>query len=362
MAVLEATPAAVPGGDWRPTARSWPGPAPDGRRRTDRRVDRSRPSAIFVAFCVSISVGDFPIPLRDVVPAIFGFGNEDADFIVRTLRLPRALTGLLVGRGVRPVRRDLPEPGPQPAGQPRHHRHHAGASAAAVFVIVVVGGSYVAGLGRRPRRRAAHGAGRSTSWRGSGACRPTGWCSSASASPRCSASVTAYLLTRAEIYDAQRATVWLTGSLNGRGWEHVRPLALALVVLVPARAACWLAAAAGAAARRRHREGARGRRRAVADRPRHRRRRAGRRRHGVGRADRVRRLRGAADRPPAHAHQPDDRARGARWGAPRARWPTWSPAGPSPRPSCRWASSPASSARRTCCGCWPGPTRSGRGG
>ena len=34
----------------------------------------------------------------------------------------------------------------------------------------------------------------------------------------------AYLLTRANLYDAQRATVWLTGSLNGRGWEYVRPL------------------------------------------------------------------------------------------------------------------------------------------
>ena len=48
-------------------------------------------------FCVSISVGDFPIPLRDVVPAIFGAGTDDAEFIVHTLRLPRALTGVLVG-------------------------------------------------------------------------------------------------------------------------------------------------------------------------------------------------------------------------------------------------------------------------
>src|SRR3546814_1506050 len=46
-------------------------------------------------------------------------------------------------------------------------------------------------------------------------------------------SVTSYLLTRAEILDVQRATVWLTGSLNGRGWEHVRPVITALVVLVP---------------------------------------------------------------------------------------------------------------------------------
>jgi iron complex transport system permease protein len=46
-------------------------------------------------------------------------------------------------------------------------------------------------------------------------------------------SITSYLLTRAEIFDAQRATVWLTGSLNGRGWEHVRPVSVALLVLVP---------------------------------------------------------------------------------------------------------------------------------
>jgi iron complex transport system permease protein len=43
-----------------------------------------------------------------------------------------------------------------------------------------------------------------------------------------------YLLTRARIEEAVAATVWLVGSLNGRGWDQVRPLAGALVVLVPA--------------------------------------------------------------------------------------------------------------------------------
>ena len=46
-------------------------------------------------------------------------------------------------------------------------------------------------------------------------------------------SATSYLMTRAEIYDAQRAMVWLTGSLNGRGWDQVRPLAWALGLLAP---------------------------------------------------------------------------------------------------------------------------------
>jgi iron complex transport system permease protein len=51
-------------------------------------------------------------------------------------------------------------------------------------------------------------------------------------------STNAYLLTRADIVEAQSATVWLTGSLNGRGWEQVRPVGLALLVLLPA--AVWL--------------------------------------------------------------------------------------------------------------------------
>uniref|UniRef100_UPI001294A374 iron chelate uptake ABC transporter family permease subunit n=1 Tax=Modestobacter roseus TaxID=1181884 RepID=UPI001294A374 len=37
-----------------------------------------------------------------------------------------------------------------------------------------------------------------------------------------------------DINDAAAANVWLTGSLNGRGWDQALPLALALVVLLPA--------------------------------------------------------------------------------------------------------------------------------
>jgi iron complex transport system permease protein len=46
--------------------------------------------------------------------------------------------------------------------------------------------------------------------------------------------LTSYLLTRAKIEDLQAASVWLAGSLNGRGWEHVWPTAGALAVLLPA--------------------------------------------------------------------------------------------------------------------------------
>jgi iron complex transport system permease protein len=42
-----------------------------------------------------------------------------------------------------------------------------------------------------------------------------------------------YLMTMATIREASQATLWLTGSLNGRGWNHVAPVAVAMAVLVP---------------------------------------------------------------------------------------------------------------------------------
>ena len=49
--------------------------------------------------------------------------------------------------------------------------------------------------------------------------------------------VVQYLLTRSDIQDAAVANVWITGSLNGRGWDQPLPLALALLVLLPAAVA-----------------------------------------------------------------------------------------------------------------------------
>ncbi len=189
MAVVEATPLlfqSVTAADRAIVARR-----PRRRRRRTVVVSIGLAVAIFVTFCVSISVGDFPIPLRDVVPAIFGFGNEDADFIVRTLRLPRALTGLLVGVAFGLSGAIFQSLARNPLASPDIIGITSGASAAAVFMH----------RGRRRHRtsrsRSAPSSARcsprwpSTCSRASGGCRPTGWCSSASAWPRCSPSVTA---------------------------------------------------------------------------------------------------------------------------------------------------------------------------
>jgi iron complex transport system permease protein len=189
--------------------------------------------ATAVGLALSVSVGDFPIPLSDVVPAILGFGNPDSDFIVRTIRLPRALTGVLVGAAFGLSGSVFQSLARNPLASPDVIGITAGASAAAVAMIVWVGASStVVSLGALAGalvtataiyllayRRGVVGYRLVLIGIGVGAVLAAG---------------TSYMLTRAEIYDAQRAVVWLTGSLNGRGWEHVRPVSVSLLVLAPA--------------------------------------------------------------------------------------------------------------------------------
>ncbi|GHJ39094.1 iron chelate uptake ABC transporter family permease subunit [Streptomyces sp. TS71-3] len=59
-------------------------------------------------------------------------------------------------------------------------------------------------------------------------------------------SLTQLFLTKGDYLVAQQAKVWLTGSLNGRGYDEARPLALVLLLGVPA--ALWAARAQRSAA------------------------------------------------------------------------------------------------------------------
>ena len=186
-----------------------------------------------VAFCVSLSVGDFPIPLADVVPALVGLGTDDAEFIVGTLRLPRALAAVLVGAAFGVSGAIFQALARNPLASPDIIGITAGASTAAVALIVLASApAVVVSLGSFAGALATATAIYLLAWRqGVSAYRLVLVGIGLGAML---ASVTSYLLTRAEIFDAARATVWLTGSLNGRGWDQIRPVAVALAVLVPA--------------------------------------------------------------------------------------------------------------------------------
>ena len=182
----------------------------------------------------SVSVGDFSIPFRDVVGELTGLGGAGkSEFIIRQLRLPRALTGLLVGAALGISGQIFQRLVRNPLASPDILGVSSGAAAAAVFAVVVLqatstavtgfalAGSVVAVAaiyllaikqGVSSYRLVLIGIGITAMLD----------------------SVVAYLLTRAELFDAQRAAIWLTGSLNGRGWEYVGPLAISLAVLTPA--------------------------------------------------------------------------------------------------------------------------------
>ena len=189
--------------------------------------------AVMAAFAVHVSVGDFPIPLRDVVPAIFGSGDDGTVFVAHELRLPRALVALLVGAAFGISGSILQAVARNPLASPDILGIMAGASAAAVFAITVgdagfVGIAVAALLGALGIAVAiyvlAYRQGVS-SYRfvlvGIG----LGGAATA---------ITSYLVAEAALFEAAEAVVWLTGSLNAAGWETVLPLAVVLAVLVPA--------------------------------------------------------------------------------------------------------------------------------
>ncbi|GAA4985276.1 FecCD family ABC transporter permease [Actinopolymorpha pittospori] len=189
--------------------------------------------AAALAVCVvSIGTGDFPLSPAEVLRTLTGHGSKATEFVVITLRLPRMLTGLLVGAALGVGGAVFQSLSRNPLGSPDIVGFTTGAAtgaviallvfhagAAVVAVAAIVGGLVTALLvylfawkrGVQGYRLVLIGIGVSAML----------------------ASVNSYLLTRADVRDAQAAAVWLTGSLNGRGWEHVLPVAAALLVLLP---------------------------------------------------------------------------------------------------------------------------------
>lgn len=183
-----------------------------------------------VAGCLALCVGDYVVPLPLVLGALVGSGEPDTVLVVQRLRLPRVIVGLLVGAAFGLAGALTSAVVRNPLATPDVVGVTAGASAAAVGVILLgwtvpLSGAALAGGLLVAAVVAA------LSWR-DGFSGPRlvliGIALSA-----CASSITSFLLVRANITDAQRAVVWLTGSLNGRGWEHVRPIAIAVVVLTP---------------------------------------------------------------------------------------------------------------------------------
>ncbi|MFG3103694.1 FecCD family ABC transporter permease [Streptomyces sp. NPDC048182] len=188
--------------------------------------------AALAASVVLIGTGDFAIPAGDVLKTLAGGGSASQEFIINELRLPRVLVALLVGASLGVGGALFQAISRNPLGSPDVLGLGQGATTGALVMIVLFSGSaaqvtagalvggLVTGLGiyALAWKRGVHGYRLVLVGIGVSAI-VTG--------------VNGYLMTRADIVDAARALVWMTGSLEGRDWSQVWPLLVLCAVLVP---------------------------------------------------------------------------------------------------------------------------------
>ncbi|GAA0931700.1 FecCD family ABC transporter permease [Streptomyces thermoalcalitolerans] len=193
--------------------------------------------AALAASVVLIGTGDFPMSAADVLGTLAGEGNPGQEFIVRELRLPRVLVGLLVGACLGLGGALFQSISRNPLGSPDVLGLSQGATAGALSVIVLFSGSatavtlgaLVGGLTTGLAiyllawKQGVHGYRLVLVGIGVNAV---------------ATAVNGYLITRADFVDAARAVVWLTGSLNGRDWTQVWPLLALWAVLLPLVLGC----------------------------------------------------------------------------------------------------------------------------
>ncbi len=180
---------------------------------------------------LSLTRGDYQIPLSLVLETLSGQGTLILNDIVVNNRLPRVLVGIGVGTAFGVSGAIFQRLARNPLVSPDLIGVNAGAALAAVLMITVLGSGWIPGgalLGSLLAATAVYllayrdgVSGYRLVLVGIGVTAIIG-------------SATAYLLTLADIYTAKSASQWLAGSLAGRTWSHVVLIGAALVVLLPA--------------------------------------------------------------------------------------------------------------------------------
>ncbi|MER7645654.1 iron chelate uptake ABC transporter family permease subunit [Streptomyces rimosus] len=206
------------------------------------RRRRARPVVVVLALAVLLTavallvVGDFVVPLPEVIGVITGRADWKSQLFVLDIRLPRVLTGLLAGLGFGMSGAIFQSLVRNPLASPDVIGITSGASAAAATCIVALGlGGMAVSAGALAGALVTAVAIYLLSWRGGLSGQRlvlVGIGATALLS-----SLVSYLMTSAAVWDAQQVLIWLTGSLSGRTWTHTTTLACCLVPLALAAAA-----------------------------------------------------------------------------------------------------------------------------
>ena len=189
---------------------------------------------------VSAGTGEFTLAPTRVLEVLIGGGTQREVLVVRTIRLPRVLLGLAVGAALGLSGAIVQTTARNALASPDLLGVTAGASVGAVAVIVLAGdGGRVSGLlelvgvpvaaavggllaagAVLAVLRVVGGNGVHPLLVGVGFSALLG-------------GLVNWLMIAAGVEDAARATVWLTGSLNGRSWGELSAVLVVLAVLLP---------------------------------------------------------------------------------------------------------------------------------
>ncbi|KAA9158730.1 iron chelate uptake ABC transporter family permease subunit [Amycolatopsis acidicola] len=186
--------------------------------------------AILIAAIVSLLFGQ--LGFGDVFRTLAGHGDRSDEFLLYTLAVPRLLCALLVGAALGASGSVFQNLTRNPLGSPDLIGFTTGSSVGAVFVLTVLGGGMAAIAGGAlvgglvtgtivyalTIHRKARGYQLVLVGIGANAMLQV---------------VTHYLLTRANLESAMAAQIWLTGNLNGRGWEHFWPALIVVAIFLP---------------------------------------------------------------------------------------------------------------------------------
>lgn len=192
-------------------------------------------AATAILLLLDLHSGRLGLTFADIWQTLSGHGTPEQEYAVYQLRMPRALTALLVGAALGAAGAAFQRLTRNPLGSPDIIGMSTGSATGALIGLMVLGGgqltvaatSIAGGLGTAivvytlARNDTLEGYRLVLMGVGIAACLMA---------------VNSWLITRAELSDALAAQVWLTGTLNGRGWEHVIPLAITLAIFGP-----WLA-------------------------------------------------------------------------------------------------------------------------
>jgi iron complex transport system permease protein len=189
-------------------------------------------AATFAAFVVGVGYGDFPISPGGVLATLVGQGSPEQELVVLTLRLPRVLVAILVGAAFALSGAILQSLSQNPLVAPDVIGINAGAALVAVSVIVLGFPGAMLAPGAMLGAFAAAALVYGLAYR-RGLSQHRLVLVGIAVNAALAAGVS-FLLTRGEILEVQRATVWLIGSVYSADWGDVRTLSIALGILLVA--------------------------------------------------------------------------------------------------------------------------------